>query len=1239
MDMGASLRGRPQRLWLLLGLLAVLVAVGAVVALIVGGSAGNDHGRALALYGLQQRQTREKSGEAESEAGQRRGGESFGREEEEGEGGASEEGDGGEGLGDRSTREAAGVVEGRKGGEGERHGARTPWGEQVANRAYPRSYVDDKRALAGRRAFDRVRGAAPRTAFRSQREFDAARAAQPGRWTLLGPVTPNVAGEASQFFDPVTLQGPTTQESGRVAAIAVDPTCNADDGCRLWIATAGGGIWRTDDALAASVHWIPPSGDLPTNAFGSILYDAASDTLYAGSGEPNGSSDSEAGLGLFKSTDGGATWSVVPGSRAVATNRSIGAIAVDPQDPDTIYIGTAVARHGSSSSNGGRRTPPGAPPLGVYKSTDGGATFTRLTDLATKTPADPTDPATGNDFFAGGVHRLEFDPNDPDSIYAGVLGYGVWRSADDGATWTQVFHTMNQNDFSDPNNPVGDSTGDITEFDLVDVSGTTRAYLGDASDDWAIDGDDNTPAPQVWRTDDVAAITGDPAGAFDNTGWTELSDETNGTNGFLAYNWCQNGQCSYDSFVASPPTQPDSVWLGGSMNYDELPAYAGQPPRSNGRAVIRSTNGGAAAAAVTWQDMSAALASDDAWDVSSGLHPDEQAIAFSDDGNVAFVGSDGGVARVDVTDTVDRSGSCSNRQYVYDDATGPEGLRPDDLLDCQRLLAAIPVGADQPNFVGPGIQPLNNGLADLQFQSLSFNPKNPERELLGGTQDNGTWSYTGSPAWFQSVGGDGGQSGFDADDPTIRYHNYFDATPEVNYHGNNPRTWLATYDPLQLAPENRSFYTPFIADPRVGGRIFTGLEHVWRSDDSGAPEAALVDKCNAMHLDPGRAGCGDWAALGPNLATEFNRATKNRGGQYVVATTRAPSDDITLWAGTRIGRVFVSKNADADASAVQFSRIDTLTSPGRFVSGIAVDPADANHAWISFSGYAAYTPGEPGHVFSVRFNPSTGSAAWTDITRNIGDQPVTSVAFDADTGDLYASTDFGVLRLPRGSSTWVEAAPGLPRVAVYGLSLSPQAHVLYAATHGRSAYAIRLRSRPSVSISGPSELRVGEPVTFSASGTASDGGALTFAWQLPGTPATATGSTATFRPTSRGAAVVRVTATDTHGLSRTAEKPVTISPRAGDSVKPRLSVGKVKTVRRPRSSAISGRVIDAGGVARLTVRFGDGTSRRVHVGRQGRFKVRHRYGAAGRYDVTVTAIDNAGNRRAVHRTARVLRRR
>ena len=80
-------------------------------------------------------------------------------------------------------------------------------------------------------------------------------------------------------------------------------------------------------------------------------------TLYAGTGEPNGSSDSEAGVGIYKSTDGGKSWSVVAGSTSVSTGRSVGAVAIDPANANHIFIGTDVARHGSSSVNGGRFTP------------------------------------------------------------------------------------------------------------------------------------------------------------------------------------------------------------------------------------------------------------------------------------------------------------------------------------------------------------------------------------------------------------------------------------------------------------------------------------------------------------------------------------------------------------------------------------------------------------------------------------------------------------------------------------------------------------------------------------------------------------------------------------------------------------------------------------------------------------------------------------------------------------------
>lgn len=136
--------------------------------------------------------------------------------------------------------------------------------------------------------------------------------------------------------------------------------------------------------------------------------------------------------------------------------------------------------------------------------------------------------------------------------------------------------------------------------------------------------------------------------------------------------------------------------------------------------------------------------------------------------------------------------------------------------------------------------------------------------------------------------------------------------------------------------------------------------------------------------------------------------------------------------------------------------------PGRFVSGIFVDPADPNHAWISYSGFSASTPAEPGHIFSVNYDPAGGTATWTSLDGTgpgaIGDIPINDVVFDSEAGDLYVSTDFGVLQEDSTPGiNWTDAAPGLPHVQIPGLTIAASDRRLYAATHGLGAWLLKLR--------------------------------------------------------------------------------------------------------------------------------------------------------------------------------------
>lgn len=876
--------------------------------------------------------------------------------------------------------------------------------EAYDNRAYPATHIATAERLVATNAAMEI-GKRPR--------------GKKANWQEIGPSgIPASAVVASESTGATT----GTTYSGRTTAIALSPSCHAND-CKIFIGAAGGGIWEADNALASQPSWRPSGNGIPSNAIGSLIFDptdAKGRTLYVGTGEPNGSGDSEAGIGLYKSTDFGKSWTLVRGSIAatapcasgsgscsVAMGHSIGAIAVDPADPNHIFIGTDVARHGSSSSNGGRFTPPDGSQVGLYESTDGGATFSPALILA-QDPVNPSS-ATGGDFFRGGASNIQlYRPSGETQVYASFFDYGVFRRSQtqDGDT---AFHQIFQ---SGGAGTLAQSSFARTEFSLAPNGKKLRIYTGDA-----------TSAPATfYRVDNANVAASTLFDGVSNVGWIQLSSSTNGTPGFASYNFC--GQCTYDMPVYSPPGAPNIVYIGNSMSYSEIGG------RSNGRAIQRSEDAG-----VHFTDMTI-----DTQGIS--LHPDQHAIAATPlNPNVVFIANDGGMFRL--------NGSFAN----VSSECAPRGLTGNDLVDCTGWLSKVP----------KTITSLNVGLGTLQYQSLSVNVQDPLNDIMGGTQDNGTHAFTGKGKtnWFVTIFGDGGQSGIDVGNPKVRMHTFTGASGDINFNGENPLGWDFMADPFN---EAASFYLPLIADPSVSGTWFIGLQHVWRTQDNAGGQAHLDSECSeflpSSQFDP-NGDCGDWVPIGQDLTGLGFGSDKNPGASgYVVATVRAAGDSGTLWAGLRRGRVFVTSNADnPTAASVTFYRIDTSSTPTRFVSGIAVDPSNPNHAYISFSGYNAYATAAgtaTGHVFEVRYNPTSHTATWTNLDNNLSDQPITGIALDARTGDLFVSTDFGVNMLRPRDDEWVPAGGSLPPVAVYGLTIDSNARVLYAATHGRGAWVLDL---------------------------------------------------------------------------------------------------------------------------------------------------------------------------------------
>ena len=426
-------------------------------------------------------------------------------------------------------------------------------------------------------------------------------------------MTPNIAPEASQFFDPDTQTGPATQEAGRVAAMAIDPACAPGD-CQH--GRRGCGRRRLDDRRRARPPTSPGSRrrtrcrPLPSARSTTTPPTTSSTPARASPTARATPRPGSACSGRPTSAPAGRWFPAAPRWRPTA--RSARSPST-PNDPDTIYIGTALARHGSSSVNGGRRTPPNAPtarrlPLDRRRR--------QLQPRAGPRRQGARRPDAARDRAStssqGGISKLIIDPNHPNQLYAAVFGYGIWRADQSPARpdLGQVFHTMNQNDFTGPTTssairPVTrpsstSSTSAVARRGCTSATPPTTGRSTATIRRRRRGPGETTTSRRSPATPTAMLDPGRPDGRHLQHGQRLESSSrarTPPSPGFAVYNYCQNGQCSYDSLVVHPPgSSPDTVWYVGSMNYDELKVYdrdgLGAPPRSNGRALIRSTNAG-----------------------------------------------------------------------------------------------------------------------------------------------------------------------------------------------------------------------------------------------------------------------------------------------------------------------------------------------------------------------------------------------------------------------------------------------------------------------------------------------------------------------------------------------------------------------------------------------------------------------------------------------------------------------
>jgi uncharacterized repeat protein (TIGR01451 family) len=377
-------------------------------------------------------------------------------------------------------------------------------------------------------------------------------------WTGLGP-NPIVQGLRSP--------GPAQRfgaMSGRIGALAI-----RKDGTIL-LAGAQGGIWKWSGDPATGVGtWTALTDGAVSLAMGALAVAPSNDNIvYGGTGEGHLSGDSYFGNGILKSTNGGSTWTHVSGDyfRGVAVSR----IVVDPANASHLYAAVLRGRGGAR-----RVTPPVHSRFGIWESNDGGVTWTLLKE-ATE---------------ANGATDIEMDPQNTSILYASFWGDAIYKSTNGGSTWTPIMngipgtpadHAANLTRFSiGISHPAGQGPVLYAGFDWQDATGyhPSRVFKStDAGASWV-----KLPAGSATTSDNVEDYCGGQC-FYDNI------IDTAPDNPNVVY---AGGQFNYGVGSGGMFRSDDGGQTWIDLGYDQHPdfqAFAFDPNNSN--KIIYGSDGG-----------------------------------------------------------------------------------------------------------------------------------------------------------------------------------------------------------------------------------------------------------------------------------------------------------------------------------------------------------------------------------------------------------------------------------------------------------------------------------------------------------------------------------------------------------------------------------------------------------------------------------------------------------------------
>lgn len=713
--------------------------------------------------------------------------------------------------------------------------------------------------------------------------------------------------------------------SGRITDAAVSP-----DRDFILAASASGGVWKSADM---GKSWTPIFEKEISSSIGDIaIAPSNKNIIWVGTGESNIFRSSHAGCGIYKSTDGGKSFTHM----GLINSNTISRIVVHPKNPDIVYVGVSGNEWTTN------------PDRGFYMTTDGGKTWTATLQIDDMTGVidvamDPTDPSI---IYASTWQRVRKKWNDP-RTEPGYKGCSIYKSTDGGKTWKEISNGLMQ----------PDQRGRIGLSIARSNPSVIYAYI----DDYEVvreptEAERNDP----YGLPSCGFIRGAQLFRSDNRGesWRRVSPLDNPILQRLSntYGWVF-GQVTCD------PTNENVVYLQGVS-------------------VAVTKDGGA-----TWERYS------NPGGDNHGIWID------SPDNRFMIVNNDQGIH-------ITRDGGTTWTSSY-------------------------------------------NSLPVVQFFNVNYDMGTPFK-VYGSVQDHGsrrgevilTNGRDRIPAvnWSNAPGGEGSHHAIDPTNPNIVYsagfygtlsrttYNDNDTTTRPDREGNRVRAAAQTSKSIVPKAEpgepplRGEWLAGFILSPHNPKTIYHGMQYLFKSTDQGET----------------------WKRISPDLSHNNQARMGDVKHQTITTVSESPLVQGLLYVGTDDGRVWVTRDDGG-----KWEEIVAGIAADRWISRIVASKFTAGTVYMSQNG-------KRDDDFSVYIWKSTNyGKTWQDISGNIPLGTVNVIREDpVNKNILYAGTDVGVYVTRNGGKKWDVLGGNLPSCFVHDLIIHPRDNIIVIATHGRGMYAM-----------------------------------------------------------------------------------------------------------------------------------------------------------------------------------------